>query len=63
MAETGTGVALDPSDEAGLVAALRAAVSGTLPYAPRGLDAYRYPAPAQRVAELAELALVGRRGA
>ncbi len=37
--------------------------SGTLPYAPRGLDAYRYPAPAERVAELAEPAVAGRRGA
>ena len=63
VAETGTGVALDPCDDAGLVAALRAAVTGTLPYAPRGLDAYRYPAPAERVAELAELAVAGRRGA
>lgn len=60
--ETGTGVAVDPADAGALLAALRAAVHGGLPYAPRGLDAYRYPAPARQVAALAEGALAWRHG-
>jgi hypothetical protein len=55
--ETGTGVAVDPADGEALLAAVRAAVHGGLPYAPRGLEAYRYPSPARQVAELAERAL------
>ncbi len=55
--ETGTGVAVDPSDGEAVLAALRAAVEGRLRYEPRGLDTYRQPAPARRIAEIAERAL------
>ena len=59
--ETGTGVAVDSHDEEAVLAALRAAVSGGLPYAPRGLEPYLYPSPAERVSELAEMADARRR--
>jgi glycosyltransferase involved in cell wall biosynthesis len=54
--ETGTGVAVDPSDSDAVLAALRSAVRGELRYEPQGLDAYRQPAPALRIAEIAERA-------
>ena len=60
VAETGTGVAVDPSDPNAIVTALRAAVEGRLPYAPRNLGAFRYPKPAMQIAELAELACARR---
>ena len=62
VSETGTGVAVDPTDAAGLDAALRRAVDGTLPFSPRNLSAYRFPGPALRVAELAETVIAGRGG-
>ena len=55
--ETGTGAAVDLSDGEAVLAALRAAVEGRLRYEPRGLDTYRQPAPALRIAEIAERAL------
>ncbi|MBN1528523.1 MAG: glycosyltransferase [Thermoleophilaceae bacterium] len=61
VTETGTGVAVDSRDEEAVAAALRTAASGRLPYAPRGLERYRYPWPAERVSELAEVA-AARRG-
>ena len=57
MEETGTGVAVDPSDGEAVLAALRAAVEGRAAVEPRGLDTYRQPAPALRIAEIAERAL------
>jgi glycosyltransferase involved in cell wall biosynthesis len=57
--ETGTGVAVDPADPDAVLDALRAAVSGDLRYDPRGLEGYVQPAPAQRIAEVAERALRG----
>lgn len=62
VAETGTGVAVDPADGDALLAAVRAAVHGELPYSPRGLDAYRHPAPARQVSALADRALAWRHG-
>ena len=56
VGETGTGVAVDSHDEEAVLAALRAAASGQLPYAPHGLERYRHPSPAQRVIELADVA-------
>ena len=61
VTETGTGLAVDSDDEGAVLAGLRTAVSGALPYSPRGLDQYRYPSPALRVSELAEIA-EARRG-
>jgi hypothetical protein len=61
VAETGTGVAVDSHDEEAVLAALRAAASGELPYAPRGLERYRHPSPAERVIALADVA-EARRG-
>jgi glycosyltransferase involved in cell wall biosynthesis len=55
--ETRTGVAVDPADPDAVLAALRAAVRGELPHAPRDVEAYRYPGPAETVAALAERAL------
>ena len=55
--ETGTGVAVDPGDSDAVLSALRATVRGELRYEPRGLDAYRQPAPARRIAEIAQRAM------
>jgi glycosyltransferase involved in cell wall biosynthesis len=56
VTDTGTGLAVDAADEEAVLAALRRAVSGDLPYTPHGLDDYLYPSPARRVTELAEVA-------
>jgi glycosyltransferase involved in cell wall biosynthesis len=61
VTETGTGLAVDSDDEGAVLAALRTAVSGALPYSPRGLEQYLYPSPAERVTELAERADARRR--
>jgi glycosyltransferase involved in cell wall biosynthesis len=60
--ETGTGVAVGGDDPAGLRAALEALADGELErgYAPRGLERFRYPGPADAVAELIERALARR---
>jgi glycosyltransferase involved in cell wall biosynthesis len=57
--ETGTGVAIAPEDGDGIVSALEHVVDGTLAagYAPRGLDRYIYPGPAEEVAQLVERVL------
>jgi len=62
--ETGTGVAVPSRDPIAVQAALRALADGSLEreYAPRGLERFRYPGPAEAVAELVERAL-SRRGA
>jgi glycosyltransferase involved in cell wall biosynthesis len=57
--ETGTGVTVSPDDVEAIGGALRLAVTGQLrtSYAPRELDTYIYPAPAERLAELVEVAI------
>jgi glycosyltransferase involved in cell wall biosynthesis len=62
LRETGTGVAVAPNDVEGIARSLLAVADGTLgaAYAPRGLDRYVYPAPAEAVVELVERA-IGRR--
>ncbi len=57
--ETGTGVAVGGGDPAGLRTALAALADGSLEraYAPRGLERFRYPGPAEAVAELIETAI------
>lgn len=61
--ETGTGLTVAPDDVDGIVRALTAAVDGTLAaaYAPRGLERYVYPGPAEAVAELVEQVIARRR--
>jgi glycosyltransferase involved in cell wall biosynthesis len=56
--ETGTGVAVAPDDVAAIAAALRRVATGELErdYSPRGLERFTYPAPAERMAGLIELA-------
>ncbi len=60
--ETRTGMTVAPDDVEGVVHALLAAVDGILgaAYAPRGLDRYVYPAPAEAVVELVERAIERR---
>lgn len=55
VSETGTGVCVPPGDVLAIAAALRRAISGDLEraYAPRGLAAYTYPGPAERMLEVA----------
>ncbi|MEX2195799.1 MAG: glycosyltransferase [Thermoleophilaceae bacterium] len=55
--DTGAGVTVAPDDTQAIAEVLRAAERGELPYEPRGLDAYAYPAPADAVAELMERVL------
>ena len=51
-----------PDDVEAIAAALRQVASGELmkAYAPRGLEAFTYPAPAEAMAELVELAIERR---
>jgi glycosyltransferase involved in cell wall biosynthesis len=60
--ETGTGVTVAPDDIEGILAAIRSAIDGSLAarYAPRGLDRYVYPGPAEAVADLVEEAIARR---
>jgi glycosyltransferase involved in cell wall biosynthesis len=60
--ETATGVTVGPADTDGIVAALRSVVSGELDsrYAPRGVDRFTYPAPAEAVAAVVEAAVARR---
>jgi glycosyltransferase involved in cell wall biosynthesis len=52
VTETQTGTTLSPDDVAGIYAQLRGLASGDqLPYAPRALEPYIYPAPAHRMSE------------
>jgi glycosyltransferase involved in cell wall biosynthesis len=57
--ETNTGVTVPPEDVAAIADAIRRAASGELAraYAPRGLDQYTYPGPAERMAEIVEEAI------
>jgi glycosyltransferase involved in cell wall biosynthesis len=61
--ETGTGITVAPDDIQGIARALAAAADGTLAraYAPRDLERYVYPAPADAVAELIERSIKRRR--
>ena len=60
--ETSTGVTVPPDDVDAIAAALRSAATGGLErsYAPRGVERYRYPAPAEAMAELVERAIAHR---
>ncbi len=60
--ETGTGVVVAPEDVGGIVRALGAVADGTLAsaYAPRGLERYLYPRPAEELAALVERAIAQR---
>jgi glycosyltransferase involved in cell wall biosynthesis len=57
--ETNTGITVPPDDVEAIAAALRRVVSGELmrEYAPRNLDRYAYPRPAEQMAELIEEAI------
>jgi glycosyltransferase involved in cell wall biosynthesis len=59
VSDTGTGIAVSPNDREAITTALRQAVSGELEraYRPHGLEPYRYPAPAERMAEAVERAI------
>lgn len=59
VTETGTGVAVPPGDVEAIVAALSRVASGEFArgYAPRGLEEYTYPQPAERMAEVIEEAI------
>jgi glycosyltransferase involved in cell wall biosynthesis len=61
--ETGTGITVPPDDVEAIVDALGRVASGELErqYAPRGLERYRYPAPAESMAEVIEDAIRRRR--
>jgi glycosyltransferase involved in cell wall biosynthesis len=52
--ETNTGIAVPPEDVGAITVALRKIASGELAreYAPRGLEQYTYPGPAERMASL-----------
>jgi glycosyltransferase involved in cell wall biosynthesis len=60
--ETNTGITVPPDDVAAIAAALRKVASGEIArdYAPRNLDRYMYPGPAERMAELVESAIERR---
>jgi glycosyltransferase involved in cell wall biosynthesis len=56
---TGTGIAVPPGDVEAILEALRLVASGELArdYAPRSLEEYTYPQPAERMAEVIEDAI------
>lgn len=60
--ETNTGVTVPPDDVAAITAALRRVASGELSaaYAPRNLEQFSYPRPAEAMAELIETAIERR---
>jgi glycosyltransferase involved in cell wall biosynthesis len=58
VAETGTGTAVEHDDPDAIAAALADALEGRLPFAPRGLEDYTYPRPAELMAEAIERAVV-----
>ena len=60
--ETGTGITVAPDDVEAICGVLRSGVEGGLAagYAPRALDRYVYPGPAEAVAELVEEAIARR---
>jgi glycosyltransferase involved in cell wall biosynthesis len=64
VAETGTGVAVAPHDVDAITATLKRSIDGELAreYSPRGLEPYRYPAPAELMADAVERAIAIRPG-
>jgi glycosyltransferase involved in cell wall biosynthesis len=60
--ETGTGTVVAPEDVGGIARALGTVADGTLAsaYAPRGLERYLYPRPAEELAALVERAIAQR---
>ncbi len=62
---TGTGMVVPTDDAAAIAAALRAALAGELAaaYAPNGVEAYRFPGPAEAMAHALEDAIVRRHSA
>jgi glycosyltransferase involved in cell wall biosynthesis len=62
VAETNIGVTVPPDDVEAITGALRAALGGELQraYAPRGIEAYAYPALAERMSSLIETAIERR---
>ncbi len=62
VAETGTGVTVAPDDADAIAASLTEALSGEIAgrYAPRGLDRYVYPAPAEAMVAEVERAIAQR---
>jgi glycosyltransferase involved in cell wall biosynthesis len=64
--ETGIGVTVPPDDVDAIAAALRRVAEGTLPFAPRNLDRFVYPGPAEAFTQVVEEAISAhqrRRGA
>ena len=61
--QTNTGIAVAPDDVEAIAAALRSVMSGDLAraYAPRDLEQFAFPGPAERMAELVEEAIRRRR--
>jgi glycosyltransferase involved in cell wall biosynthesis len=57
VAETGTGMAVEHDDPDAIASALADALEGRLPFAPRGLEDYTYPRPAELMAEAIERAV------
>jgi glycosyltransferase involved in cell wall biosynthesis len=62
---TGTGLTVAPADEDAIAGALRRVVTGELArqYAPRDVERYRYPRPAEEMAAILEAAIARRRRA
>lgn len=61
VSETCTGSAVPPDDIDAIHGQLRRLASGTLPpYAPRGIESYLYPAPAERMSDVIETAIARR---
>ena len=60
--ETDSGMTVPPDDVDAIAAALRSAAAGELEqrHAPHGAERYRYPAPAEAMAELVEMAIAHR---
>lgn len=61
--ETNTGVTVSPDDVDAIVAALRRVASGELAraYAPRDIERFTYPGPAEKMAEIMEEAILRHR--
>jgi glycosyltransferase involved in cell wall biosynthesis len=59
--ETGIGVAVAPDDISAIADALRAVARGELPFAPRNLERFTYPGPAEAFMTVVEEAIARRR--
>lgn len=60
--ETGIGVTVPPDDVDAIAAALRRIADGTVPFAPRNLERFIYPGPAETFASVIEAAIAAHRG-